>query len=116
MARYQVEAEGQIKSSASPTDPMFVLVRVTNEDGTPVTGLTRSSFTVWSTASLFGEQEVKALESFESVAGIPAGTYQLKTGFSIQTPGQYAFILKVTSQPQLGRASTGATLFSVVKL
>jgi hypothetical protein len=98
-----------------------IIARITDQNGEPVTGLTKSNFTV----QIFGASNTVKIENVQEPAGATghlAGTYFLTLDVpSVPTIGQYVFSLNVKKMTK-STASTvalpllGQTLISVIKL
>jgi hypothetical protein len=98
-----------------------IIARITDQNGEPITGLTKSNFTV----QIFGASNTVKIENVQEPAGATghlAGTYFLTLDVpSVQTIGQYVFSLNV-KKVNKSTATTvafpllGQTLISVIKL
>lgn len=114
------QARWEISAGGKALQPMIV-ARVTDQNGEPVTGLTKSNFTV----QIFGASNSVDIETVQEPAGSTghlAGTYFLPLNLSaFPNIGQYVFSINVkkVTKPTAGVAPlplVGQTLVSVVKL
>ena len=96
-----VQASGAMFDTISPEGWTFVFgVFVTDQEGTPITGLKKKNFSVWMLSSI-AEIEIKLL--LELNADFPAssmpGIYRIQTtqmlGFEAPAPQEFVFALRV---------------------
>jgi len=97
-----VQASGAMFDTISPEGWTHVFgVFVTDEEGTPVEGLKKRSFSVWELASSIGDIDIKLL--MELNADFPAskmpGVYRLQTtqmlGIHAPAPQEFLFAIRV---------------------
>lgn len=93
-------------------DRLIVVVRVTDADGTPVTGLRKSNFSLWQMGQLFGEASGFFVVEIENLAGLEGLYHLVHKTWSVAGNGTIPFFVRV----QKGKLRSGATLTFIVKV
>lgn len=121
--KYILEAEAvwEIGAGGDTMEP-FIVVRVKEAGGEPVTGLKKSDFAVYDMGFGFGNINISIVQEIAAEApSLPflAGTYRLKLKISNMMKGQFVFavIVKRRGRRKEGEPSSlGQTLVQAVKL
>lgn len=92
----------------------FIVARIKNASGEPVTGLAKTNFSVYDMGTGFGSPSIAdAQELSADISALLPGTYRVKLDLSTGLRGQLVFALTVhKSNPQ----AKGQALVAVVKL
>lgn len=121
--KYQIEATStwEIGAGGDALEP-FIVARVKDINGEPVTGLKKSDFVVYDMGFGFGSPNISVVQEIAAEApSIPVmpGTYRLKLKITNMMRGQfvYALIIKRRGRRKEGESiGLAQTLVHVVKL
>lgn len=99
-----------LEPSGIVTGDTFLVVRVTNAGGQPVTGLKKSHFTVWgmTTPPTFDKMDVDFFSDpavDAPAVGLPNGIYIVRPKWGPPRVGSYVYVVKV----QAGAVRKGGT-------
>ncbi len=121
--KYFIEAEAtwEIGAAGDALEP-FIVARVKDINGEPVTGLKKSDFIVYNMGFGFGNTVIAVVQEIAAEApSLPVmpGTYRLKLRISHMMTGQFVFALIIKNRVRrkgVKSHSIAQTLVSAVKL
>ena len=105
----QVSAQGAILKD---DDRLIIVVRVTDADGVPVTGLKKSNFQLWQMAHLFDQSTGFFVVEIENLPGLEGLYHLVQKTWSVVGNGTIPFFVRV----EKGKLRSGAALTFIVKV
>ncbi len=105
----QVAAQG---ATLKDDDRLIIVVRVTDADGVPVTGLKKSNFQLWQMAHLFDQSTSFFVVEIENLPGLEGLYHLVQKTWSVVGNGTIPFFVRV----EKGKLRHGCALTFIVKV